>query len=195
MHASNNVACECFKGSGTAWELKFLGERAMKKYLKGFLGLSLCAGLATLAYAAVDYDPEFGGYVGKGDVQSAFGWSNKELQAKGESVEFAYRVTADWTGECAVFERGQVTKSGTVVDTYATDKSVDFDVKKKNQINGFFLGAAQALGQSGVPKNNNRCDVTVDDERYEGKWQNVVATPVGELIVTSDGRTEVLATY
>lgn len=45
------------------------------------------ATLATVAIAAVTFDPVTGtGFVGKGDVQTAFGWNNQQLQQNADGV-------------------------------------------------------------------------------------------------------------
>jgi hypothetical protein len=187
MHASNNVACECFKGSGTAWELKFLGERAMKKYLKGFLGLSLCAGLATLAYAAVDFDPATGtGFVGKGDVQLIYGWNNKQLQENVDKVRFQavtkFERTATWV--CS-----DASKSGEKEQVKNARGAVTAVARLKNQITGWSLNGYDPNKQSSTltasgsigncPGSGN---VLVGEVQYS-EWEFVS----GGLEVSTDG--------
>lgn len=61
------------------------------------------AALAAVAYADVTFDPATGtGFVGKGDVQSAFGWNNKQLQnnATAGYVRFAYVEAITTIIEC-----------------------------------------------------------------------------------------------
>ena len=53
------------------------------------------------AAASVTFDPATGtGFVGKGDVQSAFGWNNPQLQANAGAVAFRYVVTGTLTQTC-----------------------------------------------------------------------------------------------
>jgi len=37
---------------------------------------------------SVSYFPETGGFVGKGDVQTALGWNNAQLQTNASAVKF-----------------------------------------------------------------------------------------------------------
>jgi hypothetical protein len=47
---------------------------------------------------AITIDLEGGtGFVGKGDVQSFFGWNNPQMQAAASGIEFRYRSDAEWT--------------------------------------------------------------------------------------------------
>lgn len=56
----------------------------------------------TAAYAAVTFDEETGtGFVGKGDVQEAFGWNNAQLQQSAGDVEFVVKSTAEYDFDCA----------------------------------------------------------------------------------------------
>lgn len=60
----------------------------------------------TAAFAAVTFDPATGtGFVGKGDVQDAFGWNNSALQSNAGSVTFTYglKTTFDVTCEWETF--------------------------------------------------------------------------------------------
>jgi hypothetical protein len=73
------------------------------KKLHTAIALALAAMMlaATAAIAAVTFDPATGnGFVGKGDVQLAFGWNNKELQANAKNVSFTYEETAEYTLLC-----------------------------------------------------------------------------------------------
>jgi hypothetical protein len=60
--------------------------------------------ISTAAMATVTFDPNSGiGFVGKGDVQTAFGWNNTMLQKNASGVTFTfiendrYDVTCEWT--------------------------------------------------------------------------------------------------
>lgn len=66
------------------------------------VGLALAGVIATsaVALAAVEWTPESGGFVGKGDVQSAFGWTNATIQANAAAVTFTYEVTGGYSFEC-----------------------------------------------------------------------------------------------
>lgn len=52
---------------------------------------------ATAAFATVTFDPNTGtGFVGKGDVQLAFGWNNAMVQANATGVSFEYDSSATY---------------------------------------------------------------------------------------------------
>ena len=69
---------------------------------KVFVGLALAALIATSAVvrAEVTWTPEDGGFVGKGDVQTLFGWNNATMQANHTSIEFELVMQAGYTFEC-----------------------------------------------------------------------------------------------
>src|SRR5918996_4693526 len=56
-------------------------ERALRKIIGLTAIVAAFAIGMTAAFALVTFDPSTGtGFVGKGDVQTAFGWNNKQLQ-------------------------------------------------------------------------------------------------------------------
>jgi hypothetical protein len=65
------------------------------------LGLAGCAAAAVVAYAAVTFDDAGCGFVGKGDVKNAFGWSNAQLDANAASVSFTYESLSSYEAVCA----------------------------------------------------------------------------------------------
>ena len=77
----------------------------MKKLFSGLAAGALAMGImASSAFAAVTFDPATGtGFVGKGDVQTAMGWNNAELQKNAENLKFTYvtettyAVAVTWT--------------------------------------------------------------------------------------------------
>ncbi|HEX6282351.1 MAG TPA: hypothetical protein VFZ67_09005 [Nitrososphaera sp.] len=104
-----------------------------------FVGLMLIGAFSLIpaAQAAVTFDPETGeGFVGKGDVQTFFGWNNKQLQDNAQSIEFRAIVETENTWTCdrdagpQTQERNNEVTSQQVVDTIA---------RERNQITGFNL--------------------------------------------------------
>ena len=65
----------------------------------GFALVGVIASSAA-ALAAIEWTPESGGFVGKGDVQSAFGWNNAGMQANSPAVTFVYEATGGYSFEC-----------------------------------------------------------------------------------------------
>jgi hypothetical protein len=98
---------------------------------------------ASAVSAAVTFDAESGvGFVGKGDVQDAFGWNNKGLQDKAANVTFSYEETGTFTFVCS----RQHSQHGTQYHTFP-NKSIDvlseveYELRnnKQGNITGFLL--------------------------------------------------------
>src|SRR5262245_5475316 len=71
--------------------------------------------MATAASASVSVNPTSGvGFVGKGDVQSAFGWKNADLQANASAVKFTSSQAASQAMTLTVEQHGTLagTQSG-----------------------------------------------------------------------------------
>lgn len=65
--------------------------------MKKLIGVAICLAVAGVAFAAVTFDPTTGtGFVGKGDVQLAFGWNNQKLQENATGVTFTYAATNEY---------------------------------------------------------------------------------------------------
>lgn len=97
---------------------------------------------ATAAGAAVTFDPATGeGFVGKGDVQTAFGWNNKQLQDNASGVDFeATTVTeqeSTWTCDRDAGPQAQERHNTTTTTTQGVVTKIHRDNKK--QITGFIL--------------------------------------------------------
>jgi hypothetical protein len=109
------------------------------------LGLAACVAAGAVAYAAVIVDDEGVGFVGKGDVQTALGWNNAQLQANAGSLKFWFTTSGIaswgcewWTGP----EHNRVYHSNTQFATLAeVSASIGYDARanKKGQITGFNL--------------------------------------------------------
>jgi hypothetical protein len=123
---------------------KDVGNIMSKRWI---LGAALAA-TATAALATVTFDATTGtGFVGKGDVQLAFGYNNAAMQSQANNVVFTYTATTDtqyevvceWdTGNKKIVHHVQTTKKSLSASTVA-------DVLKQNRNNpqgsltGFFL--------------------------------------------------------
>ena len=88
------------------------------------LGLSV----ANAASASVQVDPATGaGFVGKGDVQTAFGWSNKTLQDNATSVRFSTeQVTSQVVTQ-------HLLQDGTQAGTQTVRREVSCTIEGKNK--------------------------------------------------------------
>jgi hypothetical protein len=100
--------------------------------------------LAGVALATVTFNRSTGtGFVGKGDVQLAFGWNNAQLQNNSRLVSFAwnandtYAAVCEWvTGEGT---RGQRTHTVTIPRHTNINAAIAYDPRVKNQITGYNL--------------------------------------------------------
>jgi hypothetical protein len=123
---------------------------------------------AAPAHAAAEFDVATGtGFVGKGDVQLVFGWSNAQLQANAGATVFQYNEEAAWKVTCE-YTTSNGSKEGvpqekTTTTTRNVRNSVDFAPRTKNQITGFgFSGFARSGGtltSDPVPLQGGACTV------------------------------------
>ena len=89
----------------------------MKKIM---LGVAAAALMTTAASASVDGDAATGWFVGKGDVQTAFGWNNATLQTEAGDVSFRYDTSADYDVTC---EWDTENKKGTIHHSVTNTKT------------------------------------------------------------------------
>jgi hypothetical protein len=117
----------------------------MKKLLTGLAAGALALSVfSSSAFAAVTFDTETGkGFVGKGDVQTALGLNNAQMQAKAEGLVFTYEavdtyeVTVEWTtGEG---KKGEKTHTVEHKRTATVSGEVTYEARKANQVTGFTL--------------------------------------------------------
>jgi hypothetical protein len=70
----------------------------MRKF--AFVTAAALVAISTAAVAAVDVDEEGYGFVGKGDVQLAFGWNDAKLQQNASGVTFKYSLEDEYKFDC-----------------------------------------------------------------------------------------------
>jgi hypothetical protein len=108
---------------------------------------------ATVAFAAVTFDPVTGeGFVGKGEVQEAFGWNNRALQNNADDVQFRYVGTivevTDYSWTCTNTSNDNTLERGRVVtETTSLQGVFSHTARERNQITGFILD-----GWDGTPQ-------------------------------------------
>lgn len=127
--------------------------------LKAAAAAAVCAGLlalATPATAAVTFDMASGtGFVGKGDVQTVFAWTNKALQDNAATVDFRVNSVSETSWTCTkivvqgndqireiVQQRSTTTTAQGLVTTVARENSKG----KDGAVTGFYL-----RGYEGTP--------------------------------------------
>lgn len=157
-----------------------------KGILSGVAATAFAASLAlaTPATAAVTFDPGTGtGFVGKGDVQLAFGWNNTQLQSRATGVSFAAvseTVTeVSWICTNTKNENTQERARTTTTSTSGIVSGVTRDSKK--QVSGFNL-----TGYSGTATENSSTDGPPTNS-CPTNW--VLTTPAGDPEVVSQSST------
>ena len=115
----------------------------MRKKLTILLAVAMTALLAaTAAFAAVTFDPDTGtGFVGKGDVQQAFGWNNTQLQQNASGVTFSHVTSEERVRTCQTPGRPDLRLTEVVTRTTAINSQVAYETRnnKKGAITGFNL--------------------------------------------------------
>lgn len=160
----------------------------MKKALAA-LGLLTAVGPAM---AAVTFNPTNGtGFVGKGDVQLAFGWNNSQLQANASKISFVSNSRATYAAVCVWTTgegtRGEQSHTVTVTREAGMTSAVAYDARQRNQITGFnllgFTGEVNVVGK--VPVVGEVCP----GQGTDGAWASVTQTgsTIGELVVKYNG--------
>lgn len=138
------------------------------------LAALLVMALAIPAFAAVTFDPDTGtGFVGKGDVQLALGYNNKQLQDNASSLQFQAKSTkvteVSWT---CTNDRNENTQERERTTTTTTQGVVSSIARERNQITGFNLTGYQGETTSSTTEGNplNSCP--------SGPW--TLTTPAGD---------------
>jgi hypothetical protein len=146
---------------------------------------------ATVAFAAVTFDPITGeGFVGKGEVQEAFGWNNRQLQADADEVEFRYVGTTEqitdysWTCTHPTNLSNTQERSRAVTETASVQGIVDHVARERNQITGFILDGYDGQPQTSISTSSEGPQLWSCATNWTISEQT---TDVGDLIETGGG--------
>jgi hypothetical protein len=120
---------------------------------------------SAVAFASVTFDPATGmGFVGKGDVQLAFGWNNQALQQNAEHLTFSYLAEEQYKYDCTFtveVGRDKVREPQTQNrgKQSSVSASVAYDARRSNQITGFNLTGFDTITTTGgaVPQDGGSC--------------------------------------
>jgi hypothetical protein len=155
------------------------------------------ATISTAALALVTFDSATGtGFVGKGDVQLAYGWNNKQLQDNAGGVSFVYDQTTSYEGVCT-WTTGEGTRGERIHNVDHTTRTavlstVGYEARKNSSgkdgsITGFFLngfGTTTSTGGS-APYVGGPC---MGNPGNDAVWSSVSATgSTGGLFVVYGG--------
>jgi hypothetical protein len=145
-----------------------MNMKLLPKVLAGAGAATLLIGATAMpANAAVTFDTSDGtGFVGKGDIQTAFGWNNADLQTHAPDVSFAWHEVIRYDATCQV-QTGNPNQpqsirtqeiSTPVVTRVHTE--ITNDLRLKNQVTGFLLtGLGTPSTVVEVPNVGDPCNV------------------------------------
>jgi hypothetical protein len=155
------------------------------KARKGIFLLAMLVISAT-AFGEVIFDPTTGiGFVGKGDVQNAFGWNNATLQKNAEGVTFTF-IVQDVYSVQVEFTSGNGSSEGnyhliTVERVVSINATVGAEFRIHKQIDGFYLtGFGDKLQEGTVPQVGDQ----FNDNTGQGQAADKVI--VGVTLVSSE---------
>jgi hypothetical protein len=145
------------------------------------VGAALAA-VATVAMATVIFNTDGTGWVGKGDVQTAFAWNNSAMQKKHTSISFEFEDTAGWTAICTwttgpdnpnANENGQQTHTIKRTRTGLMDAVLSTDRKTGQYtgwtLRGFASGVETWEGGESEPALHGPCSAN----GINGEWTSV----------------------
>lgn len=175
----------------------------VRKIAAGVAGTALAIGMAAApASASVTFDPATGtGFVGKGDVQLAFGWNNQTLQTNASGIAFSYNNVATYSATCTWVTgegtRGEQTHNVDIPRETSVNAEIAFETRKNNQsmITGFNLnGFGETTTEGTIPIVGDACVGNPDGVAHDGTWSEVtlVRSSDGGLYVNYDGASVLL---
>lgn len=135
--------------------------------------------VASPAMAAVTLNDDGTGFVGKGDVQAVYDWSDKNLQDNFSLVEF--RVNSEtvtevsWTCTNSNNENEQQRERTTTTTTRGLVDSIARNNERANKITGFTLS-----GYIGDPSVTTETDGNPLNSCPSGPW--TLTTPAGDPV-------------
>lgn len=163
------------------------------------LGACVSEELDEESWASTSYDSMSGvGFVGKGDVQSAFGWNNARLQANASGVSFSYDAIDTYSAVCTFVTgegtRGEKTHDVTLARHAEVSAAVHYHARSHKQIDGFILtGLGETTASGTTPAQGAACVASQDGIAHDGTWTSVTLTSSsGGLSVSYGGSSVVL---
>jgi len=161
--------------------------------IKRILASAALAAVATVAMASVTFDPATGtGFVGKGDVQTAFGFNNATMQAKATATTFSLQAIEVYSAVCTFTTGdgtpGERTHNVAHVKSSSVNATVAADPRRTGQWTGWYLTGFGAVTTAGgeVPVVGAPCP---GNQGHDGVWTSVELTlsQSGGLYATIDG--------
>jgi hypothetical protein len=161
------------------------------------------AAISTVAVASVSFNASTGtGFVGKGDIQTAFNLNNPQIQAvltacpttaaANCNLDFAYAAVDRYQATCT-WTTGEGTKGEKIHDVDHKRRTevlggVSYDSRQRSQVTGFMLTgyAGDPVATGTVPVVGSPC-VPEEGSGHDGTWTAVV-------LVSSEGGLEACMT-
>jgi len=158
----------------------------MKRSFVAVLGLTAVVAVTSAAYAGWYIDEDGNGFVGKGDVQLALGFKNKQLQDNAEAVQFQVEsevvTEVSWVCTNSNDDNTQERERTTTISLEGVLESV---ARERNQVTGFNL-----TGWDGDAESGSETDGPAVNSCPSGPW--TLTTPAGEPeLVSSTGALQV----
>jgi hypothetical protein len=156
------------------------------KLAKVSIGLGACGTVLVTAYAAVTFDPSTGiGFVGKGDLQTPWGWNDAKLQSSAAGVSFYYHssVSSLYSAVCT-WTTGEGKKGETIHNVAhnrevvnVVSSSVACELRKNgndSKVTGFNLlgctSQSSTVDANVAPVVGQPC---MGNEGHDGLWTSV----------------------
>jgi hypothetical protein len=158
--------------------------KLMNKNIRLILGVAACAAVTGIASASVTVDPTTGiGFVGKGDVQTALGLNNAQMQAQANSLAFTY-VKTDTYEIVNAWATGNPNNpvslnshTVTVTTTVQVNDVIGYDPRHQNQVTGFNLtGFTSEIVDGTIPEVSptvTYVTFTWDTQQWDGTYDTV----------------------
>jgi hypothetical protein len=156
----------------------------MKKFFAAAAAASLL--FSSAASAAVAVDDSGVGFVGKGDVQLAFGWNNAAAQANVNGVSFSYEtdesyaVTCEWDTVTGGKNSKTIHHAVTNHKSQSVSAGIAADPRKKGQWVGYNLN-----GFSGTPVVTGEASPNVGDSCPQGGGSSSSDPGENDAVVTA----------
>jgi hypothetical protein len=187
--------------TGTTLQRSILAKVTRKSAVLATATIAAAIMLIAPAFAAATFDPQTGiGFVGKGDVQTAFGWKNATLQINASDVSFSSVEEQTRSMDCV--SNGNPANATTYTDARRQERDVagriDSDlrqVKGQKQFTGFilsgFVGQPHTVGGS-LETFNCPAGQHAANGGNENGWSDWVTTGGGSQLYAKFGGNSVL---
>ncbi len=157
------------------------------------IAMGLIAALALLVTPASAYTSTF---VGKGEVQTAFGLNNSTMQKVHQSVTFQYDISTPVTFECEWYtgpDRNRKRHDVTVTKTIAVQASVASESRKTGQWTGWNLtNGLPALDPGSITITNADCGAEGNEMKSVVEGSVELGESTGGLYAVLNGERRLL---